>query len=84
MLHEKKELTMIAYSKIPGPIGNAYHDRFQSTFSRIYNLLDHPSKDHYASKYSRYKNIFVINANQGTTVCGDGNHNEEALDPSEG
>ena len=59
---------MIAYPNMPT---NAYHDKFQSSFSRIYNLLDHPSKDHYTSKYSRYNNVFVISTNHGTVDQGN-------------
>ena len=42
---------MIAYSRKPRP--DAYNS-MMSTFSRIYNLLEHPSKNHYKTKYSRY------------------------------
>ena len=42
---------MIAYSKKPRP--DAYNS-IVSTFSRIYNLLEHPSKNCYTTKYSRY------------------------------
>lgn len=61
---------MISYSKKPRP--DAYN---MSTFSRIYNLLEHPSKDHYTSKYSRY-NAFVISTfNHGN--MGDDKHKDE-------
>lgn len=71
--------TMLACTKMPGT--NAYHDRFQSTFSRIYNLLDHPSKDQYSSKYSRHNNVVVISS-YPVTKWHDDNHSEEV--PSEG
>ena len=53
---------MIAYSKKPRP--DAYNS-MMSTFSRIYNLLEHPSKNHYKTKYSRYS-APVTNASDGT------------------
>lgn len=62
---------MIAYSKKPRP--DAYNSAM-STFSRIYNLLEHPSKDNYTSKYSRY-NIFVTSTNR--EALGDNKHNDE-------
>ena len=42
---------MIAYSKKPRPLA---YNSMMSTFSRIYNLLEHPSKNNYSTKYSRY------------------------------
>ena len=55
---------MIAYSKKPRL--DAYNS-LMSTFSRIYNILDHPSKNNYASKYSRHT-FFVTG-----TACNNGN-----------
>lgn len=33
-------LTAQSSIHVPSQMGNAYHDTFQSTFSRIFNLLD--------------------------------------------
>lgn len=62
---------MIAYSKKPRP--NAYSSEM-STFSRIYNLLEHPSKNHYTTKYSRYSAL-ITNASDETMV--DDKHEKE-------
>ena len=64
-------ITMIAYSKKPRP--DAYNSRM-STFSRIYNLLEHPSKNHYTTKYSRYSGL-ITNARDETMV--DDKHEKE-------
>ena len=63
---------MLSHEKIPVPYT---YGNFHSTFSRIYNLLDHPSKDHYQSKYSRYNGI-VLSTNEGASV-DDVNHNKK-------
>lgn len=65
---------MIAYSKKPRP--DAYNS-IMSTFSRIYNLLEHPSKDHYTSKYSRY-NTFVTSTCNHETVGAEKHKNEDS------
>ena len=54
-------ITMIAYSKKPRPDG---YNSEMSTFSRIYNLLEHPSKNQYTTKYSRYSALI-------TTACDE-------------
>ena len=64
---------MPAYSKKPN--SNAYNS-LMSTFSRIYNLLDHPSKDNYTSKYSRY-NLFVTGTACNSESVDDGNHSDK-------
>ena len=63
---------MLSHEKIPVPYT---YGNFHSTFSRIYNLLDHPSKDYYQSKYSRYNGI-VLSTNEGASV-DDVNHNKK-------
>lgn len=68
---------MLSYEKIPVP---CTYGNFHSTFSRIYNLLDHPSKDYYQSKYSRYNGI-VLSTNEGASM-DDVNHNKK--DPGTG
>lgn len=68
---------MLSYEKIPVP---CTYGNFHSTFSRIYNLLDHPSKDYYQSKYSRYNGI-VLSTNEGASK-DDVNHNKK--DPGTG
>lgn len=45
-----------------------------STFSRIYNLLEHPSKNHYTTKYSRYSAL-ITNASDEMMV--DDKHEKE-------
>lgn len=55
---------MIAYSKKPRP--DAYNSEM-STFSRIYNLLEHPSKNHYTTKNSRYCAL-ITNASDESLV----------------
>jgi len=62
---------MIAHSKKPRP--DAYSN-MMSTFSRIYNLLEHPSKTHHTAKYSRYS-APITNASDET--MGDGKHDKE-------
>lgn len=68
---------MLSYEKIPVP---CTYGNFHSTFSRIYNLLDHPSKDYYQRKYSRYNGI-VLSTNEGASM-DDVNHNKK--DPGTG
>lgn len=68
---------MLSYEKIPVP---CTYGNFHSTFSRIYNLLDHPSKDYCQSKYSRYNGI-VLSTNEGASK-DDVNHNKK--DPGTG
>ena len=68
---------MLSYEKIPVP---CTYGNFHNTFSRIYNLLDHPSKDYYQSKYSRYNGI-VLSTNEGASK-DDVNHNKK--DPGTG
>lgn len=45
-----------------------------STFSRIYNLLEHPSKNRYTTKYSRYSAL-ITNASDEMMV--DDKHEKE-------
>lgn len=68
---------MLSYENIPVP---CTYGNFHSTFSRIYNLLDHPSKDYYQSKYKRYNGI-VLNINEGASK-DNVNHNKN--DPGTG
>lgn len=54
---------------------NSYNS-LMGTFSRIYNLLDHPSKDNYKSKYSRY-NLFVTGTACNSGSVDDGDHSDK-------
>lgn len=59
---------MITYSKKPRP-DHAYNS-MMSTFSRIYNLLEHPSKNHYKTKYM-YSRYSAPIANASDETMGD-------------
>ena len=45
-----------------------------STFSRIYNLLEHPSKNRYSTKYSRYS---APVANASNEMMTDEKHDKD-------